>query len=65
VDDPGSPELGKRYAGFNLAPEVAQSMLMKGLAELSAEQIRSVGEGVGLVVRILDAEGVKPQPLQG
>jgi DNA-binding MarR family transcriptional regulator len=47
------------------APEVAQTMLMKGLNELSAEQIRSVGEGVGLVVRILDAEGVKPQPLQG
>jgi DNA-binding MarR family transcriptional regulator len=56
-------ELGRKIVAD--APEVAQTMLMKGLAELSAEQIRSVGEGVGLVVRILDAEGVKPQPLQG
>lgn len=56
-------DLGRKIVAD--APEVAQTMLMKGLNELSAEQIRSVGEGVGLVVRILDAEGVKPQPLQG
>lgn len=56
-------ELGRKIVAD--APEVAQTMLMKGLKELSDEQIRCVAEGVRLVVRILDAEGVKPQPLQG
>ncbi|ABL00865.1 MarR family winged helix-turn-helix transcriptional regulator [Pelobacter propionicus] len=46
------------------APEVAQSMLIKGLDTLSDEQRRCVREGMELVVRILAAEGIKPLPLQ-
>ena len=47
------------------APEVAQVVLVEGLAALTEEQFRSVSEGMKHVVRILGAEGIAPQPLLG
>jgi MarR family transcriptional regulator, organic hydroperoxide resistance regulator len=45
------------------APEVAQGLLVKGLAALPDEQFSRVAEGMGQVVRILEAEHIIPQPL--
>lgn len=47
------------------APEVAQIMLLNGLEELSDEQFSSVAEGMQLMVRLLEAEQITPQPLHG
>lgn len=46
------------------APEVTQSMLINGLDGLTDDQLRCVTEGMRLVVRILGAENIPPQPLQ-
>lgn len=56
-------ELGKNLVVD--APEVAQAMLTKGLEGLSEEQFRCVEDGMKLMVRILDAGRITPQPLQG
>lgn len=45
------------------APEVAQTMLLKGLESLTDEDFQSVVVGMELLVRILGAEHVTPQPL--
>ncbi|CAH2030911.1 MarR family winged helix-turn-helix transcriptional regulator [Trichlorobacter ammonificans] len=45
------------------APEVAQTLLVKGLAELSEEQFFHVEEGMRLMVGMLDAGHLVPQPL--
>ena len=45
------------------SPEVAQTMLVKGLGALPDEQFRSVVEGMKQMVRILGAEHITPQPL--
>ena len=45
------------------APEVAQVMLVKGLAQLSEEDFGRVLEGMRHMVRILGAEHLTPQPL--
>lgn len=45
------------------APEVAQSLLVKGLSGLSVEQFACVDEGMKQMVRLLGAEHVVPQPL--
>lgn len=47
------------------APEVTQIMLIDGLGRLTDDQFRCVSEGMRLMVRMLDAESIKPQPLQG
>lgn len=47
------------------APEVAQDMLLKGLDELTDKQFSSVEEGMKLMVRMLGAEQIIPQPLHG
>ncbi len=56
-------ELGKNLVAN--APEVAQDMLTKGLDALPEEQFRCVEEGMKLMVRMLDAGRITPQPLQG
>lgn len=45
------------------APEVAQMLLVQGLATLSDQQFGAVVEGMQQMVRILGAEGLAPQPL--
>lgn len=45
------------------APEVVQDVLMKGLNELSHEQVARVEEGIKLMVKVLCAEHIVPQPL--
>lgn len=45
------------------APEVAQDMLQKGLHDLTDEQLKHVEEGMKLMVRLLHAENLTPQPL--
>lgn len=45
------------------SPQVAQAMLVDGLAELTAEQLETVAEGVSQVVKILGAEHLTPRPL--
>jgi len=45
------------------APEVAQTMLIKGLETLSDEQFSQVLEGMQHMVRLLGAEHLTPQPL--
>jgi len=47
------------------APEVAQDILLQGLNELTDEQFNCVKEGMKLMVRILGAEHLTPQPLHG
>lgn len=47
------------------APEVAQIMLLNGLEALPAEQFSHVVDGMKLMVRILGAEQITPQPLHG
>ncbi|MDD2900183.1 MAG: MarR family transcriptional regulator [Desulfuromonadaceae bacterium] len=56
-------EMGEVFAVK--APDVAQSMLMKGLDEMSDEQFAFVDEGMKQMVRILKAEHIVPQPLHG
>lgn len=45
------------------APEVAQIMLLKGLEALTDDQYKHVANGMQLMVRILAAENISPQPL--
>jgi MarR family transcriptional regulator, organic hydroperoxide resistance regulator len=45
------------------APEVAQDMLLKGLGELTDEQLLCVEQGMRLMARLLNAEHLTPQPL--
>lgn len=54
-------EIGKEMVAQ--APEVAQVMLLKGLAALSDQQFSEVLEGMQHMVRILGAEQLTPQPL--
>lgn len=56
-------EMGKQLA--EKAPEVAQVKLVKGLDELTDEQFFAVEEGMKLMVRMLGAEHLAPQPLHG
>lgn len=53
--------LGKELAGRS--PEVAQVMLVEGLAALSEEEFHAAAEGLRHVARILGAEKMVPQPL--
>lgn len=45
------------------APEVAQMMLVEGLASLPDKQLSGVAEGMEILVKILGAEHMTPQPL--
>ena len=45
------------------SPEVAQIMLLKGLGDLPDDQFNHVANGMQLMVRILAAEKITPQPL--
>ncbi|MDD2852659.1 MAG: MarR family transcriptional regulator [Desulfuromonadaceae bacterium] len=45
------------------APAVAQSVLMKGLNDLTQEQFACIEEGMKLMTKVLDAEHLTPQPL--
>ena len=45
------------------APEVVQTVLMKGLKELSDEQFACVDEGMRLMTKVLCADHLVPQPL--
>ncbi len=56
-------DLGKELA--KKAPEVAQVMLVKGLNELTDEQYSTVENGMKLMVKMLGAEQMLPQPLHG
>jgi len=56
-------ETGKLLAAKS--PEVAQVMLMNGLDKLTDEQYSTVEEGMKLMVRLLGAEHMTPQPLHG
>jgi MarR family transcriptional regulator, organic hydroperoxide resistance regulator len=47
------------------APQVAQVMLLRGLKKLQEEQLAVVVEGMKLMVQILEAEDLAPQPLLG
>ncbi|MDD2733445.1 MAG: MarR family transcriptional regulator [Desulfuromonadaceae bacterium] len=47
------------------APEVAQAMLLNGLEELTHDQFSSVEDGMQLMVKVLGAEHITPQPLHG
>lgn len=47
-----------------MAPGVVQDLLVVGLTDLTDEQFASVEEGMKLMVRILGAEHLTPQPLQ-
>lgn len=47
------------------APEVAQALLIKGLDTLSDEQFQQVEEGMKLVVQLLGAADITPQPMHG
>ncbi|HBG04723.1 MAG: MarR family transcriptional regulator [Geobacteraceae bacterium GWC2_58_44] len=46
------------------APEVAQVMLLKGLAALPDREFHEVHNGMQQMVRILGAEQITPQPLR-
>lgn len=56
-------EAGRELAGN--APEVAQLMLLEGLDRLTDEQFAAVEIGMQLMVRMLGAEHIKPQPMNG
>ena len=47
------------------APEVAQIVLLEGLERLPDEQVTHAAEGMQLLVNILGADNIKPQPLHG
>lgn len=46
------------------APEVVQDVLVRGLEDLTEEQYQSVAEGMKLMVLLLGAEQIVPQPLR-
>lgn len=56
-------DLGKKLA--KKAPEVAQAILVKGLNELTDEQYSTVEDGMKMMVKMLGAEHMTPQPLHG
>lgn len=56
-------ELGKNLVAN--APEVAQTMLVNGLNSLPGEHFYRVEEGMKQMVKILAAELIVPEPLQG
>ena len=47
------------------APDVAQTLLVSGLEALPDQQLANVVAGMQLVVRLLGAEQLTPQPLHG
>jgi MarR family transcriptional regulator, organic hydroperoxide resistance regulator len=47
------------------AHEVAQDMRLNGLEELTDDQFSSVADGMQLMVKVLGAEHITPQPLHG
>lgn len=47
------------------APQVAQTLLLEGLAALSDQELAVVVAGMKQMVRILGAESLTPQPLHG
>jgi len=53
----------KGHAVAAKAPEVAQSLLLKGLTELSTEQFTRVEEGIQLIAQMLGAEKITPHPM--
>jgi len=55
--------LGKEV--IDQAPEVAQVMLLNGLDALPDEQLARVSEAMELMVSILGAKDLVPQPLHG
>ena len=68
TEDRRSIELHLTEMGQNIAsqaPEVAKLLLTKGLDTLTDEQFQQVGEGIKLLVHLLGAEDIKPQPMQG
>lgn len=68
TEDRRAVDLNLTEAGKSLAaesPEVAQLMLLKGLDELSDVQFSAVEAGMKLMVRMLGAEHITPQPLHG
>lgn len=54
-------EMGKEV--ISKAPEVAQTILLQGLEMLPDEQFSSIADGMQLMVRVLGAEHITPQPL--
>lgn len=56
-------EMGQGIAAK--APEVAQALLLKGLEDLTDEQFSHVVDGMQIMVRVLGAEHITPQPLHG
>lgn len=54
-------ENGKKIAAKS--PEVAQGLLVKGLDRLSQEEFSHIEKGMKLVVSLLGAENIKPQPM--
>jgi DNA-binding MarR family transcriptional regulator len=56
-------DMGKEVV--SKAPEVAQIMLLQGLKVLSDDQFSSVADGMQLMVKVLGAEHITPQPLHG
>jgi DNA-binding MarR family transcriptional regulator len=66
-EDRRAVNLGLEETGRNLAaraPEVVQDILLRGLEELTEEQRQSVAEGMKLLVQLLGAEQIIPQPLR-
>ncbi len=61
-------ELCLTDSGLELAsksPEVVQNMLLEGFDEITDEQFRHLEEGMKLIVQMLGAEKLTPQPLHG
>lgn len=56
-------ESGQKVAAKS--PEVAQGRLIKGLDRLNQEEFTHIEEGMKLMVRLLGAEDIKPQPMHG
>lgn len=54
-------DLGREVAAS--APDVAQTLLISGLAGLTNEQFQCVETGMQLMVTLLKAEQIHPQPL--
>ncbi len=66
--DRRSVHLEPTKAGIEIvakSPEVTQTVLLKGLEELSDKDFNTVIEGMHLIVRILGAEDIPPRPLHG
>lgn len=45
------------------APEIAQNRIVEGLGELSPTKLRYISEGLEQLVRLLDAQEIKPRPM--